>query len=113
MVLLPIMVGVGLVQWGIQRLFYLARRSQEQLGEISEHVLGSLQGMAAIQGFVAEEAFVERFEARNLDWFRTGMRLALIRSDRVAAPGAFGRRRDVCPDRRRRPDGIGRLPDRG
>ncbi len=84
MVLLPIVLGSGLVQWGIRRLFFLARRSQEQLGEISEHVLGSLQGMAAIQGFVAEEAFVERFEERNLDWFRTGMRLALIRS--IALP---------------------------
>jgi ATP-binding cassette subfamily B protein len=84
MVLLPILLGSGLVQWGIRRLFHLARRSQEQLGEISEHVLGSLQGMAAIQGFVAEEAFVERFEERNLSWFRTGMRLALIRS--IALP---------------------------
>jgi ATP-binding cassette subfamily B protein len=84
MVLLPIVLGAGLVQWGIRRLFFLARRSQEQLGEISEHVLGSLQGMAAIQGFVAEEAFVERFEARNLSWLRTGMRLALIRS--IALP---------------------------
>jgi len=80
MVLLPIMVGAGLVQFGIRRLFFLARRNQEQLGEISEHVLGSLQGMAAIQGFAAEDAFVERFEERNLDWLRIGMRLALIRS---------------------------------
>jgi len=80
MVLLPIVVGGGLVQFGIRRLFFLARRNQEQLGEISEHVLGSLQGMAAIQGFVAEDAFVERFEERNLDWLRIGMRLALIRS---------------------------------
>jgi ATP-binding cassette subfamily B protein len=84
MVLLPIAIGIGLVQWGIRRLFFLARRSQEQLGEISEHVLGSLQGMAAIQGFVAEEAFIKRFEERNLSWLRTGMRLALIRS--VALP---------------------------
>ncbi len=83
-VLAPIAVASGLVQWGIRRLFVLARRSQEQLGEISEHVLGSLQGMAAIQGFVAEKAFIERFEARNLDWLRTGMRLAVIRS--IALP---------------------------
>jgi ATP-binding cassette subfamily B protein len=84
MVLLPITIGVSLVQWGIRRLFFLARRSQEQLGEISEHVLGSLQGVAAIQGFVAEDAFVRRFEERNLSWFQTGMRLALIRS--IALP---------------------------
>jgi ATP-binding cassette subfamily B protein len=80
MVLLPVMAGMVIVQWAIRRLFLLSRRNQEQLGEISEHVLGSLQGMAAIQGFVAEGAFVERFEARNLDWLRTGMKLAVIRA---------------------------------
>jgi ATP-binding cassette subfamily B multidrug efflux pump len=84
MVLLPVAVGSGFVQWGIRRLFVLARRSQEQLGEISEHVLGSLQGIAAIQGFVAEKAFIERFEERNFGWLRTGMRLAVIRS--IALP---------------------------
>jgi len=78
--LLPILVGMGLVQWSIRRLFYLSRRSQEQLGEISEHVLGSLQGIAAIQGFVAHESFIGRFEERNQDWLRTGMKLAVIRA---------------------------------
>jgi ATP-binding cassette subfamily B protein len=84
MVLLPIAVGSVLVQWGIQRLFHLSRRSQEQLGEISEHVLGSLQGVGAIQGFVAEEAFIGRFEERNLDWLKTSMQLAVVRA--VALP---------------------------
>jgi ATP-binding cassette subfamily B protein len=78
--LLPVVVGMTVVQWAIRRLFWLSRRSQEQLGEISEHVLGSLQGMATIQGFVAEEAFVERFERRNQEWLSTGMRLAVIRA---------------------------------
>jgi ATP-binding cassette subfamily B multidrug efflux pump len=84
MALLPVAAAAGVAQWGIRRLFLLAKRSQEQLGEISEHVLGSLQGMAAIQGFVAEEAFIERFEKRNLEWLRTGIRLAVIRS--IALP---------------------------
>jgi ATP-binding cassette subfamily B protein len=69
-----------LVQWSIRRLFHLSRRSQEQLGEISEHVLGSLQGIAAIQGFVADRAFIDRFEERNNDWLRTSMKLAIIRA---------------------------------
>jgi len=77
---LPIFVGVAAVQLGIRRLFHLVRLLQQQLGEISEHVLGSLQGIDAIQGFVAEEAFVRRFEVRNQAWLRTGMRLALIRA---------------------------------
>ncbi len=80
MVLLPIAVAMAVVHWAIRRLFWLSRRSQEQLGEISEHVLGSLQGMATIQGFVAEDAFIERFEQRNRDWLSNGMRLAVIRA---------------------------------
>jgi ATP-binding cassette subfamily B multidrug efflux pump len=80
LVLLPVLVGMAAVQWAIRRLFWLSRQNQEQLGEISEHVLGSLQGMAAIQGFVAEDAFVKRFEARNRRWLTTGMKLAVIRA---------------------------------
>ncbi len=76
----PIALGMAVVQWGIRRFITLFRRNQEQLGEISDHVLGSLQGMATIQGFAAEEAFKERFRARNLDWLRTGMRMAMVRS---------------------------------
>ncbi len=76
----PMALGMAVVQWGIRRLITLFRRNQEQLGEISDHVLGSLQGMATIQGFAAEEAFKERFRARNLDWLRTGMRMAMVRS---------------------------------
>ena len=80
LVLLPVLVGMAVVQVAIRRLFWLSRQNQEQLGEISEHVLGSLQGMAAIQGFVAEDAFVDRFEARNRKWLATGMKLAVIRA---------------------------------
>ena len=80
LVLLPILVGMAAVQWAIRRLFWLSRENQQQLGEISEHVLGSLQGVAAIQGFVAEDAFVDRFEERNRKWLSTGMKLAVIRA---------------------------------
>lgn len=84
LVAVPIVVGMVLVQHSIRRLFALSRQSQEQLGEISEHVLGSLQGLAAIQGFVAENAFIDRFEERNRRWLTTSMRIALIRA--VALP---------------------------
>ncbi len=77
---LPVAIGIVAVQLAIRRVFFLSRRNQEQLGEISEHVLGSLQGIATIQGFVTQEAFVKRFEESNVEWLRTGMRLALIRA---------------------------------
>jgi ATP-binding cassette subfamily B multidrug efflux pump len=80
MTLIPVLVGMSLVQWGIRRLFHLARRNQEQVGMMSDHVLGSLQGMAAIQGFVAEKSFAARFEEKNAEWLSTGMRLAMVRA---------------------------------
>jgi len=79
-VMVPVVLGMTLVQWSIRRLFVLSRRNQEQLGEISEHVLGSLQGVATIQSYVAERAFERRFARRNGDWLQTGMKLALIRA---------------------------------
>ena len=64
----------------VQRIKPLAQSTR------SEHVLGSLQGMAAIQGFVAERAFVHRFEERNRAWLKTGIQLALIRAVAAANP---------------------------
>ncbi len=80
LVALPVVLGVVVMQRSVSRLFELAKTNQEQLGAISEHVLGSLQGMATIQGFVAEQAFVRRFQERNRGWLQTEMSLALIRS---------------------------------
>jgi ATP-binding cassette subfamily B protein len=80
LVLLPVGVGLAVVQLGIRRLFDLQRASQEALADISDHVLGSFQGIASIQGFVAEPAFIDRFETRNRRWLSVGIRVALIRS---------------------------------
>ena len=78
--LVPVVAGVAISQIGIRQLFSLQRENQEQLGAISDHVLGTLQGMATIQGFVAEDAFLDRMQDRNDAWLRTSMKLALIRS---------------------------------
>ena len=52
----PIAVGFVIVNIVIRRLYPLMRQNQEELARISEHVLESFQGVATIQGFVAEEA---------------------------------------------------------
>lgn len=77
---LPIAAGVTATQWSIRRLLTLHLRNQRELGDLSDHVLGSLQGIGTIRGFVAERAFMERFRKRNRAWLRTGMRIALLRS---------------------------------
>jgi ATP-binding cassette subfamily B protein len=78
--LVPIIVSLSLVQLFLRKLFHLQKRSQEQLGDISDHVLGSFLGVATVQGFVAEKAFSKRLEDLNNAWLETTMRLALIRS---------------------------------
>ncbi len=78
--MLPILAAVAAAQWWIRRLFTLSRENQRQLGDISDRVLGSLQGMATIQGFSAERAFIEGFRRKNLAWLGTGMRIAVLRS---------------------------------
>ena len=78
--LVPIILALAVVQLMLGKLFVLQKRSQEQLGEISDHVLGSFQGIATVQGFSAEGAFSKRLHDANLAWFDTSMRLAMIRS---------------------------------
>jgi len=78
--LVPIIASLALVQLFLRQLFHLQKRSQEQLGDISDHVLGSFLGVATVQGFVAERAFSNRLEGLNNAWLGTTMRLALIRS---------------------------------
>ena len=77
---LPVIVALGAVQFAIRMLFTYVKRLQEELGRISDHVLESFQGITTIQGFVAEQAFIERFEEKNDRWFDTGMKLAVLRS---------------------------------
>jgi ATP-binding cassette subfamily B protein len=77
---IPIAFGVGVLQFGLQRMFSLQRRNQDELGAISDHVLSSFQGISTIQGFVAEEAFIRRFDAKVDAWFSTGMKLTLVRA---------------------------------
>ena len=76
----PIALALVVVQLFLKRLFDLQKQSQEQLGEISDHVLGSFQGIATVQGFSAEAAFIQRLEERNHAWLMTTMRLSVIRS---------------------------------
>ncbi len=78
--LVPIVLALGVVQLMLGKLFILQKENQEQLGEISDHVLGSFQGIATVQGFSAERAFASRLNAANMAWFETTMRLAMIRS---------------------------------
>ena len=86
----PILVALAVVQLFLRKLFDLQKQSQEQLGAISDHVLDSFQGVATVQGFVAEDAFVSRLEKLNHAWLMTTMRLSVIRSTAFPLLGMAG-----------------------
>ncbi len=77
---IPIALGVMVLQFGLHKMFTLQRRNQDELGALSDHVLSSFQGISTIQGFVAEEAFIRRFDQKVDAWFTTGMRLTMVRA---------------------------------
>jgi ATP-binding cassette subfamily B protein len=80
LLLAPIAVAFGVVQVLIRRLFVLIRLMQRQLGELSDQTLATLRGMATVQGFAAEAAFLERFEAKNRAYEATNIERSRIRS---------------------------------
>lgn len=86
-VVVPVLVGMLVVRWGTGGIFRLHRKAQAELGDVNDHVLASLQGIATIQGFTAERAFDARFEERNQVLFRTRMRMSLVGS--IAFPALY------------------------
>ncbi|MGC6507437.1 MAG: ABC transporter ATP-binding protein [Myxococcota bacterium] len=78
--LVPMLVGFAIVNVIIRKLYPLMKKNQEQLAEISAHVLDSFQGVATIQGFVAERVFEGQFLEKNNRWRSTFMNLAILRA---------------------------------
>jgi len=78
--MLPIAVGMLVVRSAIGRIFNLHRQSQEQLSDLSDHILGSFQGIATIQGFNAKPRFQDRFDGHNDALFRTRTTAAALSS---------------------------------
>ena len=76
--LLPILVAILVVRVGIQRLYVLTRRGQQELSTLSAHVLSSLQGFATIQGFNAQPAVAGRFVEHNEAYLKTRLGVAWV-----------------------------------
>lgn len=63
-VAVPCVLAYLVVSWATPQLMTLQRASQKQLGELSDELLGSFQGVATVQGFCVEEVFTARLDAR-------------------------------------------------
>lgn len=77
---LPIVVSLVVVQGFIQRMFVLMRRMQQELAALSSHILASYRGVATVQGFHAEDAFLERFDRHNEGYLRTMVERSQLRA---------------------------------
>lgn len=90
MAVLPIFLGLVIVQIGILAMHRLMRLSQQQLAELSDNILGALQGVRTIQDLNAEESIVGRFIQRNLAYLSTNIKLAWLRSTVFPVLGLAG-----------------------
>jgi ATP-binding cassette subfamily B protein len=77
-------IGLGLTQFFIRAMFKLVKAVQEQLSDLSDHILSSYQGVATIQGFVALSSFTKQFDEKNNRYLKTSLKRANIRT--VIAP---------------------------
>ncbi len=74
--LAPVAAATLLSSGAIRTLFPLTRTMQRQLSELSDYVLSSLQGVATVQAYGAEEAFAGRLDQHNRSYMATVLRVA-------------------------------------
>lgn len=82
--ILPLVMGLVITRLFIRWLFILVRRIQRQTAALSDYILSSYQGVATIQGYQAEEAFLARFEEHNQALLTTVLKRTALRT--VIAP---------------------------
>lgn len=77
---IPIFAGYAVAQGGASRLFGMQRMVQAQVATFSDGLLGAITGVATIQAFCAEDAFVARLNTMADAMRRTNVQLAALRA---------------------------------
>jgi ATP-binding cassette subfamily B protein len=78
-VAIPCAVAYAAVSWATPQLMALQRASQKQLGELSDELFGSFQGVATVQGFCVEQVFTDRLDARAAALRASSLRMTRLR----------------------------------
>ena len=78
-VAVPCALAYAVVAWATPQLMTLQRATQGQLGELSDELLGSFQGVATVQAFCVEEVFTARLDARAAELRRMSLRMTRLR----------------------------------
>ncbi len=83
-VALPCVLAFALMQLATRQIMRLQRQMQQQLGLLSDDLLGAFSGVATIQGFNVENVFQSRLDGRAGDLRRTSLAMTRLRA--VAFP---------------------------
>ncbi len=79
-VALPCVLAFGLMQIATRQIMRLQRQMQQQLGLMSDDLLGAFSGVATIQGFNVEGVFQSRLDGRASDLRRTSLAMTRLRA---------------------------------
>jgi len=76
----PILAGYLIVQAATGPLMRLQRETQQRIGQFSDSLLGTIQGVGTIQGYNVESAFEARLDAEASELRGLNLRMALLRA---------------------------------
>ena len=76
----PIAAALIANQLFIRKLYVLIHQMQRELSALSDHILSTYQGVATLQGFRAEPAFIRRFDDANQAYQRTSQSRSNLRT---------------------------------
>lgn len=74
------LLAVSLLWGSAQGFMRLMRQNLEQLGTLSDHILGTWSAIPVVHGFCAQSAFEARFDASNEQYIRTSLTLSALRA---------------------------------
>ncbi len=79
-VALPCALAFGGVQLATRKIMRLQRQSQQQLGLLSDDLLGTFSGVATVQGYCVEDVFQARLDQRAADLRATSLSMTRLRA---------------------------------
>ena len=86
----PLALSFVVLRYGTRRLFLSYRESQQELGKLSEHILESYNGVAAIATMAAEDAFLRRFDEHNDHYTALNLKVTALRTFLLPLASSMG-----------------------
>ncbi|MBM4344265.1 MAG: ABC transporter ATP-binding protein [Deltaproteobacteria bacterium] len=88
--LLPAALAIVLLRTGVAWAMTLMKQTQVALGTLSDEVLQAYKGVAVVQAFAVEQAFLERFDRAADHYLRLNLRQAAVRTFFMPVVGVVG-----------------------